>query len=73
MELKRRTYITGAGLNVGVRVKLKVTKPPCCGFEPKVYGIIVGKGRDGIKWRVQFEGESEPMDVRAEDLLLLKG
>jgi hypothetical protein len=57
---------------VGARVKLKVSNPPCCGFgDPGKYGEITGRGKDGVKWRVRFEGEAAPIDVREEDLTLV--
>ena len=58
-----------AQLKTGSQVTLKVTNPPCCGFgDPRKYGVILGRGKNGVKWRVQFEGESQPIDVREEDL-----
>jgi hypothetical protein len=58
----------------GSHVRLKVTNPPCCGFgDPRKYGVILGRGKDGVKWRVQFEGESQPVDIREEDLTLADG
>ncbi len=56
----------------GSQVRLKVTNPPCCGFgDPRKYGVVLSRGKDGVKWRVQFEGESQPIDVREEDLTLV--
>jgi hypothetical protein len=64
----------GGQFQAGSRVRLKVSNPPCCGFgDPRKYGEIVGKGRDGVKWRVQFEEEDKPIDVREEDLTIVEG
>ena len=64
----------GIPFQVGTRVKLKVSYPPCCGADdPGKYGEITGKGRDGVKWQVQFEGEDKPIDVREEDLTIVEG
>ena len=71
MGQEKKTYITDAGFKAGARVELKVTKPSCCSFEPKVEGVILGRAKDGVKWTVQIEGEDEPKDVRFEDLLLV--
>ncbi len=71
MGPEKKNYITDPGFKVGSRVKLKVTKPPCCGVEPKVDGIILGRAKDGIKWKVQIEVEGKPKDIRAEDLFLV--
>lgn len=63
-----------AQFQVGARVRLKVSNPPCCGFgDPRKYGEIVGKGKDGAKWCVRFEGEGTPIDVREEDLSIVEG
>ena len=67
----KKTYIEDAGLRAGVRVKLKITKPPCCGVEPKVYGVILGRAKDGKKWTVQINGEGQLKDIRSEDLFLI--
>jgi len=57
---------------VGARVRLKVSNPPCCGFgDPGKYGEIAGRGKDGVKWRVRFEGEAGSIDVREEDLTIV--
>lgn len=72
MESERKNYVTGAGFKVGARVKLKMSPPPCCGYEVRVHGVIVGKGKDGIKWSVHIDGETKLIDVRSEDLLLLE-
>ena len=71
MGPEKKNYLTYAGFKAGSRVKLKVTKPPCCGVEPKVDGVILGRGKDGIKWMVQIEGEDKPKDIRSEDLFLV--
>ena len=71
MGQEKKTYITDAGFKSGARVELKVTKPLCCGFEAKTEGVILGRARDGVKWTVQIEGTSEPMDIRFEDLILI--
>jgi hypothetical protein len=71
MGSEKKSNISGAGFKVGSRVKLKVTKPPCCGIEPKVDGVILNRAKDGIKWTVQIESEDKPKDIRSEDLFLL--
>jgi hypothetical protein len=71
VEQEKKTYITDAGFRAGARVKLKVTKPPCCGVEPKVDGVILGRAKDDTKWTVQIEGDDEPKDIRFEDLFLV--
>ncbi len=73
MGPEKKSYLTNAGFKVGSRVKLKVTKPACCGIQPKVNGIILSRAKDGIKWTVQIEGECQPKDIRFEDLFLLEG
>ena len=72
MEPEKKTYLQDAGFKAGARVKLKITKPPCCGVEPKVHGVILGRAQDGIKWTVQIEGESQTKNVRPEDLSLVE-
>ena len=63
-----------SGFKVGARVRLKVSNPPCCGVnDPRKYGEIVGKGRDGVKWSVQLESEDKPRDIREQDLEILDG
>ena len=62
-----------SGFRVGARVRLKVTNPPCCGFgDPRKYGVILGRGKDRVKWSVQLEGEGKPIDIREEDLMLVE-
>ena len=61
------------GFKAGARVRLKVSNPPCCGFgDPRKYGEIIAKGRDGVKWQVQLEGEGKPIDIREEDLTVVQ-
>ena len=58
---------------VGAQVRLKVSNPPCCGFgDPRKYGEIVDRGKDGVKWSVRFDGEYRPIDVREEDLTIIE-
>ena len=71
MGSEKKTCFEDAGLKTGARVKLKITKPPCCGVEPRAYGVILGRAQDGTKWTVQIEGESQTKDIRSEDLSLV--
>lgn len=62
-----------AQFQVGARVRLKVSNPPCCGFgDPRKYGEIVARGKDGGKWCVQFDGEGTPIDIREADLTIVE-
>ena len=57
---------------VGARVRLQVSGPPCCGVDFRKYGEIRGRGKDGVKWSVQFEDRDKPIDVREQDLEVLE-